>query len=85
MLTVTERPLSQLVFAARPMRDGSQVLVPRVMLPRTCRRLDGVTKVAYESRSEAKGARSKHDCLYRCPHCGWYHLATRRRRAMASH
>ncbi|HEY1976389.1 MAG TPA: hypothetical protein VGG89_07590 [Candidatus Baltobacteraceae bacterium] len=61
------------------MPDGTQVLVPQVLLPRTCRRLDGVTKVAYATRAEAKAAKTKHHTVYRCPHCGAFHLATKLR------
>lgn len=79
MQTVFDRnPAAQLLFVGRPMPNGTQVLVPRVVLPRTCRRLDGVTKIAYATRAEAKAAKTKHDAAYRCPHCAAFHLATRR-------
>lgn len=80
MMTVIESPppsAASILFVGRPLPDGTQVLVPQLVRPRTCRRLDGVTKIAYASRAEAKGARTKHDSLYRCPHCGHFHLATR--------
>ncbi len=67
------------IFVGRPMPDGSQTLVPRIVRPRTCRRLDGVTKISYSSRSEAKAARTKVARVYRCPHCRAYHLATKHR------
>jgi len=76
-------PEARFLFVDRPMPDGSHVLVPRLIRPRTCRRLDGVTKVAYATRAEAKAARTKHDDVYRCPNCGAFHLATRRRRPPA--
>ena len=72
-------PVARLLFVGRPMPNGTQVLVPQLVRPRTCRRLDSVTKIGYATRSDAKAARTKHDTLYRCPHCGAYHLATRRR------
>jgi hypothetical protein len=70
---------AHLVYAARNLADGTQVLLPRIVLPRTCRRLDGVTKIAYESRAEAKAARTKYEAVYRCKNCGRHHIATRRR------
>jgi hypothetical protein len=83
MLTMLERTAAtQLRFIGRPMPDGKQVLVPQVVRPRTCRRLDGVTKIAYSSRAEAKAAKTKHDALYHCPHCGSFHLATKVRRRL---
>ena len=78
MLQTLERiPAAHLLLVGRPLPDGSQVLVPRVVLPRTCRRLDGVTKAAYASRAEAKGAATKHHAVYRCPHCSAFHLASK--------
>ena len=80
MLTTTEiGTTGQVVFADRILPDGSHVLVPQIVLPRTCRRLDGATKVCYATRAEAKAARTKHDAVYHCPNCGTYHLATRHR------
>jgi hypothetical protein len=67
------------IFEARILPDGRHVLVPKPQRPRTCRRADGVPKIAYGSRAAARGARSKHQHLYRCPNCGRYHLATDRR------
>ncbi len=69
--------MNQVVFVGRPMPTGAQVLVPKIVRPRTCRRADGVTKVAYADRRGAKAARSKHDLAYRCPNCGSFHLATK--------
>lgn len=69
------------IFEARPLPNGTHVLVPRIRLPRTCRRLDGVVKVAFDSRAEARRARPKHQHAYRCPNCRQFHLATDRRRA----
>lgn len=84
MLTVLDRiPAAQLLFVGRPMPNGGQVLIPQVRLPRTCRRLDGVTKIAYATRAEAKAAKTKHDAVYGCPHCGAFHLATKTRRTGA--
>lgn len=81
MLTILDRiPAAQLLFVGRPLPNGAQVLVPKVVLPRTCRRLDGVTKIAYARRAEAKTAKTKHDAVYSCPHCGAFHLATKTRR-----
>ncbi|HTV73645.1 MAG TPA: hypothetical protein VME66_08080 [Candidatus Acidoferrales bacterium] len=78
MLTMLE-PIAgaRHIFVTRPMPNGTQVLVPRLMLPRTCRRLDGVTKISYATRADAKAARTKHDEVYRCANCGAYHLATK--------
>lgn len=70
----------RLLLVGRPMPDGTQVLVPQVIRPRTCRRLDGVKKISYATRAQAKAARTKHDEIYRCPNCGAFHLATKHRR-----
>jgi RNase P subunit RPR2 len=70
---------AHLVYEARNLANGSQVLLPRIVLPRTCRRLDGVTKISYESRTEAKAARAKYEVVYRCRNCGRHHVATRHR------
>lgn len=78
MLQTLERnPGARLLFVGRPLPDGSQVLVPRVVLPRTCRRLDGVAKLAYATRAEAKAAATKHHIVYRCTHCASFHLASK--------
>ena len=74
------------IFEARILPSGEQVLIPKPVRPRTCRRLDGVPKKAYKTRSQARHARTKHDTIYRCPNCGLYHLATdtrERRRTIA--
>ena len=47
----------------------------------SCRWLDGVMKVALESRAGAKAARTKHETVYQCPNCGFHHVATRHRRS----
>ena len=70
---------TQIIYASRSLPDGSQVLIPRFVMPRTCRRLDGVTKVTYATRAEAKAAKAKHHAVYRCPNCGGLHLATKHR------
>jgi hypothetical protein len=75
-IVVETHTTAHLVYEARNLVNGSQVLVPRIVLPRTCRRLDGVTKIAYESRAEARAARAKHHVAYRCKNCGYFHLAT---------
>ena len=67
------------IFEARRLPDGAQVLIPRERLPRTCRRADGPPKVAYATRAEAKQAQRKHHVVYRCPNCDSYHRATDRR------
>ncbi len=78
MLQPLERnPAARVLFVGRPLPNGSQVLVPRVVLPRTCRRLDGATKIAYATRTEAKAAATKHHAVYRCPHCPAFHLASK--------
>jgi hypothetical protein len=78
MMTILETlPAARLVFVARPMPGGAQVLVPQIVRPRTCRRLDGVAKIGYATRAEAKAATTKHHDVYRCPHCDAFHLATR--------
>lgn len=84
MLMTQESASTSLVFAARPLPGGAQVLVPVIVRPRTCHRLDGVAKVAYGSRAEAKAARTKHHGVYRCPNCKAFHLATKRRRGSGS-
>lgn len=80
MLSEVTKGLQSIVFAAKVLPDGSQVLVPSVRRPRTCRRLDGIVKVAYEGRAAAKAARTKHDVVYRCPNCKRYHLATKKQK-----
>ncbi len=78
MLQTLERnPAASLLFIGRPLPNGTQVLVPKVLLPRTCRRLDGVTKIAFETRGDAKAAATKHHTVYRCPHCAAFHLASK--------
>ena len=74
------------VFEARILPGGGQVLIPKANLPRMCRRLDGVATKAYATRSEARRARTKHDSVYHCSNCGYFHLATdtrARRRSIA--
>lgn len=76
------------IFEARILPGGAQVLVPKPYRPRTCRRLDGVAKKTYDTRAQARRARTKHDAVYHCPNCGFFHLATdtrERRRAIAEH
>lgn len=49
-------------------------------LPRECARDDGRPKLRYETRAEAKAAVKAHGDvgkLYRCGHCGYFHLATK--------
>lgn len=77
LVTLERNPGARLLFVGRPLPNGGQVLVPRVELPRTCRRLDGVTKIAYATRGEAKAAATKHHIVYRCPHCSAFHLASK--------
>ena len=67
------------VLVGRQLPNGTQVLVPQLVLPRTCRRLDGVMKIAFDNRAEAKAAKTKHEDVYRCPHCVAYHLASKQR------
>jgi uracil-DNA glycosylase len=50
---------ARLLFVGRPMPGGTQVLVSQVVRSRTCRRLDGITKIAYGTRAEEKAARTK--------------------------
>lgn len=76
------------IFEARVLPSGEQVLIPRAPRPRTCYRLDGVPKKAYDTRAQARRARTKHDTIYRCGTCGHFHLATdtrERRRARYAH
>jgi hypothetical protein len=81
MPAIPQSPVgSCLVIIGRWLPNGSHVLIPKTVLPRTCRRLDGVVKVAFDSRAEAKAARTKHDVAYRCRHCARFHLATKHRR-----
>ena len=75
-----------IIFEARILPGGEQVLIPKMQRPRTCRRLDGVAKKSYATRAEARRARTKHDAVYHCPNCAHYRLATdtrARRRAIA--
>lgn len=75
-----------IIFEARILPSGEQVLIPKAQRPRTCRRLDGVAKKSYATRADARRARTKHDAVYHCPNCGQYHLATdtrERRRTIA--
>ena len=64
------------IFVDRILPDGTHVLIPRTQRPRTCRRADGVPKVAYVSHDAARAARKKHQHLYLCPNCERYHIAT---------
>jgi hypothetical protein len=73
------------IFVDRILPDGSHVLVPKPDRPRTCRNANGVPKVGYSSRDDARAARTKHHVLYRCPNCDRYHLATDRRHRERSH
>lgn len=61
---------SDVVFVAYPLPNGTQVLMPRRLRPRSCVRLDGVEKIRYKSRSEAQRGCRKHEAVYRCRHCG---------------
>ena len=79
MSIVSAANATQIVYASRSLPDGSQVLIPRLVMPRTCRRLDGVTKMTYSTRAEAKAAKTKHHAVYGCPNCGAFHLATKHR------
>ena len=65
------------VLIAHPMRDGSQVLVARSRRPRSCVRLDGVEKVTYADRADARRGCPKHEIAYRCRHCASWHRATK--------
>lgn len=49
-------------------------------LPRQCRLDVGKPKLRYETRAEAKAAAKQHghdERVYRCGHCGYFHLATK--------
>jgi hypothetical protein len=61
--------------------NGTQALMPHRMRPRSCVRLDGVEKVVYASRSEARRHCPKHELTYRCRQCGAWHRATKARSA----
>lgn len=72
---------SDIVFVAHPLADGSQALMPRKVVPRSCIRLDGHRKNVYESRAEAREGCPKEQTAYRCNFCGHWHRATKRKRA----
>ncbi|MFN2450345.1 MAG: hypothetical protein ABR508_11265 [Candidatus Baltobacteraceae bacterium] len=69
------------VFVAHPLPNGTQVLMPRAVRPRSCVRLDGTEKIAYASRSEAGRGCPKHQVTYRCKQCREWHRATKRKTA----
>ncbi len=73
------RPVNGTVLVARTLPNGTQVLVPWSVRPRSCVRLDGTEKVVFESRSDAARGCPKHQTFYRCRACGAWHRATDRR------
>jgi len=73
-------PSNEIVLVARALPDGTQVLIPRTLRPRSCVRLDGTEKVVYDSRSYAARGCPKHMTFYRCKACGAWHRATNRRK-----
>ena len=72
-------PSDDVVFVAYPLRNGQQAIMPHRVRPRSCVRLDGVEKVAYAGRAEARRGCPKHEEAYRCRFCGAWHRATKRR------
>jgi len=68
------------ILIATPLPNGKMVLVPRYGRPRSCHRLDGTAKIAFDTRSNARRRCAKHEHIYRCKFCGAWHLATTHRR-----
>jgi hypothetical protein len=73
-------PTPEIIFVARALPDGTQVLVPRTPRPRSCVRLDGTEKIVYDARSDAARGCPKHMTYYRCRACGSWHRATNRKK-----
>ena len=71
----------EVVFVAYPLRNGRQAIMPRRIRPRCCVRLDGVEKIVYASRADARHGCGKHERTYRCGQCGAWHRATKTRTA----
>ena len=69
------------ILIATPLPNGTMVLVPRYSRPRSCHRLDGTAKIAFDSRSDARRRCAKHEHIYRCKFCGAWHLATAKRKS----
>ena len=72
---------AEFVFVAYPLPNGSQAIMPRRVRPRCCVRLDGIEKLVYASRAEARKHCPKHEVAYRCRQCGGWHRATKTRTA----
>jgi len=68
------------ILIATPLPNGSQALVPRYTRSRSCHRLDGTAKIAFESRSDTRSRCQKYEHIYRCKFCGAWHLATTKRK-----
>ncbi len=71
---------SDTILIGTPLPNGTMVLVPRYVRPRSCHRLDGTAKIAFDSRSDARRRCAKHEHTYRCKFCGAWHLATTKRK-----
>jgi len=71
----------EFVFVAYPLPNGRQAIMPRRVRPRSCVRLDGAEKLLFASRAEARRGCPKHQTVYRCPQCGAWHRATKKRTA----
>jgi hypothetical protein len=71
------RPLEpDTILIGTPLPNGTMVLVPRFARARSCHRLDGTAKIAFETRSDARKSCRKHEHVYGCKFCGAWHLAT---------
>ncbi len=72
---------TDVIFVAYPLPNGTQVIMPRRVRPRSCVRLDGGEKIVYASRSDARRGCPKHEVVYCCRYCARWHRATKRKRA----